>query len=185
MTQTTPRRRPPLYAPLKRFRGAQSGLAATEFALMVPILLLILLGIIEFSNALSVKRKLLNAVQTTADLITQQTDVTAADLDTFFLGGQLALAPFDTTKLTLGVASVRYDDDTGDPYLDWTDNYNGGSVFEPLVKAAGHGSAGDSIIIVSGTYAYSPLVSLIIPTDITMTELTYMRPRTVSYVLKY
>lgn len=184
MTETATCQRPPLFRPVKRFRSDQSGLAATEFALMVPVLLLILMGIIEFSNALSVKRKLLNSVQTTADLIAQQTDVTAADLDTFFLGGQLALAPFDTTKLTLGVASVRYDDDTGDPYLDWTDSYNGGSVFEPLVKAAGHGSAGDSIIIVSGAYAYSPLVSLIIPTDITMSELTYMRPRTVSYIIK-
>jgi len=167
------------------FPGHDGGVVATEFALIVPFLLLVLMGVIELTNALMVQRKLLNSVQTTADLIGQQTDVTSADLSTIYLGAALALNPYDAANLTIGVASVRFDDSTGDPTLDWTDSYNSGEVSDPLVKAEGRGAAGDSIIIVSGTYAYSPLVRLIIPVDLTLSEVTYMRPRTVSWIMKY
>lgn len=169
----------------RRFSRHDGGVVATEFALIVPFLLLVLLGVMELTNALMVQRKLLNATQTTADLIGQQTNVTSSDLSTIYLGAAFALSPYDTSKFSLGVASVRFDDTTGDPVLDWTDSYNGGSVFDPLGKATGRGKAGDSIIIVSGVYNYSPLVRLIIPVNLSLSEVTFMRPRTVSWVMKY
>lgn len=170
---------------LKRFKRDARGVAAVEFALMAPVLLLILMGVIELTNALSAKRKLMAAVQTTADLISQQTSVTSADLELYLLGGQLALSPYPSSRLSLGVASVRYDDTTGNPTLDWTDSYNGGAVDNPETRAQGYGDPGDSLIIVTGTYSYSPIASLIMPGTITMSETAYVRPRTVSYVMLY
>lgn len=170
---------------LKRFKRDGRGIAALEFALMAPVLLLILMGVIELTNALSAKRKLMASVQSTADLIGQQTNVTASDLDMYMMGGRLAFSPYDTTQLKIGMVSVRYDDTTGDPYVDWSDSYNGGAVADPLVKAQGHGAPGDSILIVTGQYTYSPIASLIMPSDITMSEIAYVRPRTVRYVMLY
>ena len=170
---------------IKRFTRDTGGIAALEFAFMAPVLLLVLMGVIELTNALSAKRKLLASVQSTADLIGQQTNVTASDLDLYLLGGQLAFAPYDSGKLKLAVVSVRYDDISGDPYVDWTDSYNGGTVGDPLIKAQDHGDPGDSIIIVTGTYTYSPIASIVMAADVTMTEIAYVRPRTSSYVLLY
>lgn len=163
----------------------EGGIAATEFALILPVLMLILMGTIELTNALTTKRKLLNAVQSTADLIGQQTNVTASDLSTIYLASRLTMTPLDVTTLSLGVASVRFDDLTGDPSLSWTDSYGGGMVTDPLVKATGRGEAGASIIIVSGSYTYTPLIKLIIPSNFVMNEIIYARPRTVSWVMKY
>lgn len=160
------------------------GIAATEFALILPVLLLILMGTIELTNAMTAKRKLLNATQTAADLIGQETNITASDLSTIYLAARLTMSPLDTTGMTIGVTSVRFDDSTGDPYVDWTDSYGGGTVVDPLVKATGHGEAGSSIIILSATHIYSPLITLIIPNAFIMTEVTYVRPRTVSWVMK-
>lgn len=170
---------------LKRFKRDTRGIAAVEFALMAPVLLLVLMGVVELTNALSAKRKLMASVQSTADLIGQQTNVTANDLNLYLLGGQLAFAPFDTNKLKLGVASVRYDDTTGNPYVDWSKAYNGGVVLDPELKAQGFGQPGESLIIVTGTYEYSPIASIIMPGAITLTEAAYVRPRTASYVMLY
>jgi Flp pilus assembly protein TadG len=161
------------------------GIAATEFAMILPVLMLVLMGAIELTTALSAKRKLLNAVQTAADLIAQQTNVTSTDLSNIYLASRLTMTPLDVSTMTFGVASVRFDDTTGNPTLDWTDSYGGGAVVDPLVKAAGRGEAGASVIIVSGTYIYQPMIKLIIPVDFVMNEINYARPRTVSWVMKY
>ncbi|PHS78372.1 MAG: hypothetical protein COB59_07340 [Rhodospirillaceae bacterium] len=170
---------------LKSISAQDKGVVAVEFALILPFLLLILMGVIELSHGLQAKRKLLNAVQTASDLISQQTDITSTDLDSIYLAAHLTMNPLNTTGMTIGVASVRFDDATGTPTLDWADSSNGGTVVDPLIKADGRGEAGASIVIVTGHYTYRPLVRLIVPVDFTMTETSYVRPRKVSYVLKY
>lgn len=163
----------------------EGGIAATEFALVLPFLLLVLMGVVELSNALLAKRKLLNAVQSASDLIGQKTDVTATELDTVYMAAHLTMNPLNTAAMKMGVASVRFDDTSGAPTLDWTDSDNGGAVHLPLDKAVGRGEAGASIVMVVGTYTYTPLIKLIIPVDINMSEIAYARPRKVSYILKH
>lgn len=175
----------PFHQAVLRFAHNERGVAATEFAMVLPFLLLLLMGIIEFSNVMSVERKLLNAMQSAADLIGQKTDVTDADLAEIYMAAQLTMSPYSTTPLTIGIASVRFDDSTGAPTLDWTDGWNGGLIVNPTTLAVGHGEAGASILIVSGVYTYTPIAELIIPTTLTLEEVSYMRPRKVDYVLKY
>lgn len=160
------------------------GVAAVEFALVLPVLLLILMGVIELSNVMMVERKLLNAMQSTADLIGQETDITDSELTDIFFAAQLTMNPYDTSNLTIGVSSVRFDDTSGDPAVDWTSSLNAGSVTNATTLAQGRGEAGASIVIVSGTYNYTPLSSLIIPTNITLGEISYVRPRKVDYIIK-
>ncbi|HEY9079910.1 TadE/TadG family type IV pilus assembly protein [Magnetovibrio sp.] len=174
-----------LLAVIKRFVRHERAIAATEFALILPFLLLLLMGIIEFSNVMTVERKLLNSMQTAADLIGQYTDVSDADLTEIYTAARLTMSPYSTTPMTIGIASVRFDDTTGAPSLDWSSGWNGGAVVNPTTLAAGHGEAGASIIIVSGVYTYTPLISLVMPSNLTLEEISYMRPRKVQYVLKY
>jgi len=173
------------YRMSKLFSGNEHGVAATEFALVLPFLLLLLMGVIEFSNVMTVERKLLNSMQTTADLIGQQTDVTDADLTNIFTAAELTMSPFDTAPLTVGIASVVFDASTGAPSLGWSSGLNGGEVVNPTTLAVGHGEPGSSIIIVSGVYSYTPLIDLILPNALTLEEISYMRPRKVQSVLKY
>jgi len=174
-----------MHRKLKFFTRNERGVAATEFALVLPFLLLLLMGVIEFSNVMTVERKLLNSMQTAADLVGQQTDVTDADLANIFTAAELTMSPFDTTPLTVGIASVIFDDTTGAPTLDWSSGYNGGEVLNPTTLAAGRGEPGASIIIVSGVYSYTPLIDLILPNALSLEEISYMRPRKVMSVMKY
>ncbi|MFC1673155.1 TadE/TadG family type IV pilus assembly protein [Pseudomonadota bacterium] len=163
----------------------EDAIAATEFALVLPFLLLLIMGVIELSNVMTVERRLLNSVQSTADLISQETDVTSADMSEIFTAAKLTLSPFSIVGFGVGTTSVRFNDTSGVPFVDWSHGLNGGTVADPLIKADGRGEPGDSVIIVTGTYTYEPLLSMIIPNNIILTETSYARPRKVRWVLKH
>ena len=62
-------------APLlsKRYAKDQRGVAAVEFALIVPILMLLFIGTLEISLMVAVDRKISRISSSVADLITQDT----------------------------------------------------------------------------------------------------------------
>jgi len=170
---------------LKNLREDCRGVVAIEFALMAPVLVIMLLGVTELNNYMMAARKVGQAAFTAADLISQETDISSSELSELFQASRLVMHPLDDTNLTLGAASVRYDDDTGDPTVDWTDTYNGGSVSNPTTVATGMGSAGESVIIVTATYNYSPLFSLIMSGTYSLSETSIARPRYIDYVGLY
>lgn len=152
---------------------------------MLPFLLLLIMGVIELSNLMTVERRLLNSVQSTADLVSQETDVTTADMTEIYTAAKLTISPYSIGGLGIGTTSVRFDDTSGAAYVDWSEGLNGGTVADPLTKAQGRGEPGDSVIIVTGTYTYQPLLSMIITNPIILSETSYARPRKVRWVLKH
>lgn len=61
-------------ASLAKLRRENKGVAAIEFAIVAPILMLLFLGTIEVSLAVAVDRKVSRASSAIADLVTQTTD---------------------------------------------------------------------------------------------------------------
>ncbi|HBS32134.1 MAG TPA: hypothetical protein DEA40_10395, partial [Parvularcula sp.] len=80
---------------LLRFARSASGLAAVEFALIAPIMILLFFGVVEGSGALSASRKTLLASNTLADLVAQETQILKADLDDLFIGMEDVIDPRD------------------------------------------------------------------------------------------
>lgn len=169
---------------IQRFTSDIRGIAAIEFALVVPVMLVLLTGIIEISNLASAQRRVVEAAHAAADLIAQGSDFSSTDLSDILAASRYVMTPFDDSNMTIGVASVRFDSD-GDAYEDWTYAYNGGSVASSTTLANGMGEAGGSVILVSVTYSYTPLLSAIISTTYTLSETAYVRPRNLSYVGYY
>jgi len=132
---------------IHRFARDQQGIAATEFALVLPIMLTLFGGAVELSNFLTVERKVLSVVQTTADLIGQETDISASDISDIYSATLQILDPYPTTGLSIGVSSVVFDEDTAAASEDWTSSYNGGSVSSATTLAADFEEAGKSVII--------------------------------------
>lgn len=167
---------------LKKLGLDTKGVVAVEFALILPVMVIMTLGVAEFSFFLMADRRAAIASQTVSDLISQGTDLNAGDMSDIYQGAQFIIEPFDGNKMSIGVVSVRYDANTGDAFQDWASNWNGGSVSNALQQANGLGIAGESVIIVTVNYNYSPLISNIWPLDVTLSETSITRPRTVSFV---
>jgi Flp pilus assembly protein TadG len=93
----------------RRFGGDRSGLAAIEFAFIAPVMVTFLLGATELSNGMVADRKVSQVVSTLADLTSQDTEVTNAEMTNIFDCGTTIMSPLPTGTLAMRVTSVVAD----------------------------------------------------------------------------
>lgn len=84
----------------------QSGLAATEFALILPIITVVFFGMLETSDAMMANRRLINAANSLVDLIGQEAEISAAQVDDVMVGVTRMLEPTTNSSLVMKVTSV-------------------------------------------------------------------------------
>lgn len=94
---------------LGRFRRAQGGVAAIEFALIAPVLLLMYVGGCELARAAMAQRRTSLLARTVADL-TALGDTTSpmarATMDDILSASRLVYGPFDATQAVIRVAAI-------------------------------------------------------------------------------
>lgn len=176
-----------------------------EFAVLAPILVILLLGLTETVRVVRVKTELSAAVGSMAELIAAQTGVTTTvggtsplpspprSLQDICKGAQLMLQPSQQPNLAMNIASVTNPPATpaghGVIALDWEVDKACALAASPL-PATGSGSAvsiatplvpnaNDSAIVVSGSAAYVPIFANT-PIPFSVVTLTYtvvVRPR--------
>jgi Flp pilus assembly protein TadG len=85
-----------LPAPLRRFAGDERGVTAIEFALVLPVVLLILLGCFEVPRFVLIYQKVARASAGVADLIAQADEpLQRNQLDDIFKAGKVMMQPYD------------------------------------------------------------------------------------------
>lgn len=92
-----------------RLTKSEDGVGAVEFALIVPVLLILYVGALELSVAMSVDKKVAKATSITADLITQGTTTDKSTLQEMLGVAQSVVAPFDGTSLNMEVVGIQVD----------------------------------------------------------------------------
>lgn len=162
------------------FVGDRRGSISLEFAIVVPVLLILFCGTVELTQLVRANLKLQSAVWTAANLVATQAAVDAAAMANACAGSQLVMTPFDATSLKVTVASVTVDTKTKAAGVDWQDtSCGGGATMANPVATAGTlvSQGGDSVIIVSASYVYTPVLSYVLPASFTLSDISYARPR--------
>jgi Flp pilus assembly protein TadG len=164
----------------KRLWKSSGGLAAVEFALLAPVLAVLLVGTVEICNALECRQKIVSETSSVADLVAQASTVSNADLANIYSAGGSILYPFAATSGTIVVSSIVNNPATGVNSVAWSQAYNGGTTLpinSVVVVPAGVISAGGSAIFVQVTYNYvSPLGHFIFGT-LPISDSFYCHPR--------
>lgn len=140
---------------LGALRGNKSGLALIEFALVFPFLLALYLGGYQLMDGMSAARKLTRATRTIADLTSQNSAVSGADLDGILAASTQVMYPYSPTRGTFRVTSIAIDH-TGHGKVSWSKSRNG----QPLVKDA--------------SFVLPPQFSTLIDTTVVLSETTYL-----------
>ena len=166
---------------VRRFGGDQRGLAAIEFAMIFPLMILLFLGSVEFSQGLTVDRRVTQVASSTADLVAQFEQLSSADVDDIIDIGQLLLGGFDTSELKVTIISVSTDAD-GDATVDWARNEagaDGGYTAGEDYTALPDDLLGplSSVIIAKASYNFVPTVGTFLKEGIELSETFYLRPR--------
>ncbi len=127
----------------RRFFADNHGVALVEFAVALPILILMILGGFEAARYILLQQKLNGAAVTMADLAAQSETLTAAELDTLFAAVDYVIRPF-----TMGGDGVVIVSSIG---------ATGGSPVEVYWQRKGAGSlASDSVVAPGGTSVSLP-----------------------------
>jgi Flp pilus assembly protein TadG len=161
----------------------ERGSAAIEFALILPLMISLFMGIFEVTRVVSADMRLTAATQSIADLVAQQINVTLAESSNFCDGAKLAMYPLSGTGLKAAVASVTKG--ASSTTVNWNDiacgNATAISNAATLAPTLTPNSS-DSVIIVQTSYSYTSPISYVLAASYTLTATAYARPRNVATV---
>lgn len=96
--------------PLRAVRalGAdRRGVAAVEFALLVPLLLSLYFVTMEVSQAVETGKKVSRVASMTADLVTQQSSITRTEVNAVMDIGQSLLQPYSRSLPTITITAIQ------------------------------------------------------------------------------
>ncbi|BBD97977.1 pilus assembly protein [Sphingobium amiense] len=168
-------RRPILIDALRRHLA---GMAAVEFALTAPVLILMFLGTFQVTDAVGAKRKLGIATRAIADLTTQYTSISSSEADSILQSSNQIMAPYNAAPGTFVVSQI-YVSPAGAATVQWSRARNGTArtTGASVTLPTGVAQNDSYVILAESSYPYTPTVGLAIVPTITMNEQIYMYPR--------
>jgi Flp pilus assembly protein TadG len=169
---------------VRTFIADCKGLAASEVALMLPLMLTLLLGIVDLGNALIINKKTSTASQVVADLLTRQPVANDADVDDAYAAGRMTLQPYPTGAFGVDIASIRFEGDDADPVVQWRETFNMDPNDQVEEMAVGLGTEGEGVLVVTTQYNFEPLFTHTVVGDRLMQEIAVTRPRRGSYITR-
>lgn len=175
---------------LRRFLTAQGGVAAVEFALVVPFMLVVYLGTSEASALITMDRKVQSVAGAVGDLVARENGtISGATLQDYFQASSGIMSPYTTTNIKQIVTSVQVMAD-GTTNVTWSREYLNGvmSVGTTYVVNKPYGRASDmasmtniakgSYVIVSeASYSYKPLFGLVFDKAVNLYRQSFYVPR--------
>jgi Flp pilus assembly protein TadG len=167
-----------------RLRRDERGIAATEFAVIVPLMLLMFFGTVEMSSGVAVDRKVTLIARTLSDLTSQSTTVVDADMTNFFNASGLIMWPYSSTPIQATVTQLYINPTTLKATVQWSKGNaprtNGSQVVIPSALAV----AGTYLIFSEVSYLYVPTIGYVMSkTGVTLRDVNYTRPRQSTCVL--
>ncbi|MDB5618650.1 TadE/TadG family type IV pilus assembly protein [Tardiphaga sp.] len=171
---------------LARLYADTRGIAAVEFAMIMPLLMVMFFGMIDVSMGVGADRKVTMIAQTMADLASRYTKVVDADFTNFFSIGDAMLTPFAPGDLTATISQVYIDPTTGTGKVYWSKGDAVRSLNSSVTVPAGligkdssgNVLANQYLIFAEVKYAYKPIIGYVVPkAGLTLSETTYARPR--------
>ena len=189
---------------VRKFSTDADAVAATEFAIVVPFMLLLLVGGVELGEGMAINVKVSATAHSVADMVTQNTSLSTTSMQNILTGATSIIAPYPVTggQLLVTVSEIS-SDSTGRQTLQWSQSYNG-STFGPgrpglgsstspsypalTVPTSLNGTVGNannpnnqndqiSFIVSEVSYAYTPNLGFTITGTVNLQDSAWLFPR--------
>ncbi|WDR02243.1 pilus assembly protein [Devosia algicola] len=173
---------------IRNFREASEAVAAVEFALILPVMLLVYIGGVEASSLITTDRRVQTITGTLGDLVARSNEkIPVASLTNYFEAAEGIMVPFSTVSLVQVVTSVRVNND-GTTKVLWSRQYqnstmsSGGrahTVNQPydLPSAITDISLGESVIVSETFYSFVPSFNIVYNGTIPLYRENFYLPR--------
>ena len=160
------------------FLKDRSGIAATEFAVIVPVMLVMFFGMVEFSSGVAVDRKVTLMARTLSDLTSQSTTVSTSDMTNFFAASNAIMTPYSSTPTQSTITELYVDPNTLVARVQWSKGSAPRTAASTVAIPAALAVAGTYLIFSEVSYLYVPAVGYVMAkAGVTLRDTAYTRPR--------
>jgi Flp pilus assembly protein TadG len=167
--------------------------AAVEFALVLPVGLMLFTGALIYGTVNEINRKVTLTARDVTDLVTQYSAISASDMTQALNSSAQVMAPFSTTGLTLVVSQVTINS-AGVGTVNWCapsclPGYPANqtmpanslpSNISGLPTATGQSSA--TVIWGHAAYSYTPSIGYMLTNTFNLSDDVYLSPRVSSTI---
>jgi len=166
------------------FARDRRGIAAVEFALILPLMLLLYVGEGELSQALAIKRLVSITSGTVTNLVAQYTTISAStQMPDILNASAQVLTPYPSSNATVVVTCITVDAN-GVATVAWSQALNGtgrtvGTIF---TLPASLDTPNTTVILGETTYAYTPFYDFLNMGSVPLYSAVYMFPRASSTI---
>lgn len=154
----------------------QRGIAAVEFALVVPVIVILFLGSIDAVFALTAKRKVSLATHSMADIAARETALDSTDRQALSELGKVIMTPNDVSLANIILTGALVDAGGLTATVDWSDAFGPTAIAPPInsqITLPSPISPGVFLVIAETTLPYETLSSVMF----TLNETAYFQSR--------
>jgi Flp pilus assembly protein TadG len=161
-----------------RVLSDQNGVAAIEFALLLPFLLLLYLGGVEILQGILIQRQATLTATTVANIVGQYTSISASTQMPDILNAAVQIfAPNPAANANVVVSLITIDGN-GSATVTWSQALTGsGRAKGPITVPSTLDIPSTSLLFSEATYAYTPVVDFIHMGTKNLYASIYMVPR--------
>jgi len=154
------------------------GVSAVEFAVLMPVMMTLLLGSVEATQEIATSRKVTITTHALADLSSQFTAITNADMSNILSAASAIIAPYNVAGLQAVVSELSVNAQ-GQASVVWSDTLNGTArTVGTIVSIPASLAVPNSYLVFAEVqYAYNPTYGYAVTGTLTLQDQIYMRPR--------
>ena len=161
-----------------RFADDCRGVSAVEFAMVLPVMMTLFLGTVEASQGIATDRKVELTAHALANLSTQYTDITNAEMSNILNAGAAIIAPYSAASLQEVVSEIAINGQ-GVGTVVWSDALGGVAltVGQTVTVPTSLAVPNTYLVLAQVNYSYNPTFGYVMTGPITLSDQSFMPPR--------
>ncbi len=165
---------------LRRFARAEKGLAALEFAILLPMMVFLLFGSVDLIDVLGANQRSQNAAASLADVVARDTEVSNAEVAGLWGAIDILMFPNNGADVQARITSVSIENATTARVV-WSEGrgMSARTANSTVALPAAMMTPGTSVIIAETNYPYSAPLGFLFAGSIDMEHTAYRRSRLV------
>ena len=169
----------------RRFAGSTRGVAAVEFGLILPVLVLLFLASVDAGRAVAIYMKVRAATYTLDAVANQYTTIQSTDMTAIVGATSVVLAPYASSPTVVTLSQIKVSSSSS-ATVSWSYSLNGTALASgtSVTLPSAFSSCGSYpcyLIYGQVSYTYSPIYGL--DRSLTLSDNLYVTPRSSECVL--